>query len=730
MKKITLLFLQIIITLLLSMPLTLMAQTFPNPANIISNISGSTSGNAPHHLSDLDGDGDLDAISSRGSQFSWYKNLDGLGSFGPNQSIDPLPYYSHDFQTADLDNDGDMDLITIGQGLSSINWYENIDGLGTFGSRQVIVTQEYGILSLFIADIDDDGDMDLLSASFGDNRIAWYENTDGLGTFGPKQTIFTAPNYFHDVYAADIDNDGDMDVLSASRDDDRIAWYENTDGLGTFGPQQTITNLADEAAIVFAVDMDGDLDKDVLSASFGDNRIAWYENIDGLGTFGSQQIIPSANEYNLRDIFPTDIDGDGDIDVVSVSKKNTTDGYINRIAWNENINCLGTFNFPEIIPNPSLGFSDVTNVSAGDIDMDGDMDVVTSFFTNSRVFWHENTTSLISQPVHEMDLPSEVYVCDKNFEEFCGPSATTCYNYTYNWYYNDPITQTPNLVTNSNPNDQCYTPNQYGNYTLVIENQYGFFLNHVITVLNALPLPSLGSGNEICKDEIISIAGQGFDNSNYEITWYHNGQEVQSGGETLITSYASGIITVQIASTECKKTVAASIEIKDCCPKELSLALDCDDNMVFIENLPNNSTIVSTSWTYNGGHILHSPKITSLNASYGEGTYGVEIVFELSNGDLCIYTLEEIYSNLKINCPANKQIKTAPNPFIDIISFTFDTPETGKVEIVNIYGRVMKQKEFKNKSTLKFHLRELRTGVYFVRFYIDGNTYNKQIIKQ
>jgi hypothetical protein len=49
------------------------------------------------------------------------------------------------------------------------------------------------------------------------------------------------------VYAADIDGDGDMDVLSASANDDKIAWYENTDGAGTFGAQNVISTAANGA---------------------------------------------------------------------------------------------------------------------------------------------------------------------------------------------------------------------------------------------------------------------------------------------------------------------------------------------------------------------------------------------------------------------------------------------------------------------------------------------------
>ena len=50
----------------------------------------------------------------------------------------------------------------------------------------IITTNANGAFSVYATDIDGDGDMDVLSASFKDNKIAWYENTDGLGSFGPQ----------------------------------------------------------------------------------------------------------------------------------------------------------------------------------------------------------------------------------------------------------------------------------------------------------------------------------------------------------------------------------------------------------------------------------------------------------------------------------------------------------------------------------------------------------------
>ena len=129
--------------------------------------------------------------------------------------------------------------------------------------------------SVYATDLDGDGDADVLSASFDDDKIAWYENM-GLNElirciFGPQQVITTNADLAWSVYATDLDGDGDADVLSASFADDNIAWYENMGPAnpGTFGPQQVITTNADCASSVYAADLDRDGDADVLFASGG-----------------------------------------------------------------------------------------------------------------------------------------------------------------------------------------------------------------------------------------------------------------------------------------------------------------------------------------------------------------------------------------------------------------------------------------------------------------------------
>jgi hypothetical protein len=237
---------------------------------------------------DVDGDGDLDVMSvfsfNNGSQVSWWEN-DGTPGDGTwtQHAIEIVGAAgANSIHSTDLDRDGDLDVVVAALDADRIIWYIN-NGIGGF-SRRVIATAIGGGTGVFTADLDRDGDVDIISSSPGSDKIAWYEN-DGTPTAGAwvAHTISTSADYAQSVFAADLDGDGDMDIASASAFDDKIAWYEN-DGTPAIGEwtTRTISTAANYAQSVFAADVDGDGDLDVLSASDHDNKIAWYENIGSL----------------------------------------------------------------------------------------------------------------------------------------------------------------------------------------------------------------------------------------------------------------------------------------------------------------------------------------------------------------------------------------------------------------------------------------------------------------
>ena len=119
-------------------------------------------------------------------------------------------------------------------------------------------------------------DVDILSASSEDDTIAWYENNNGDASSWTATDIATNADSARSVFATDMDGDGDMDILSASWDDDTIAWYENNNGDASSWTATDIATNANGAYSVFAADMDGDGDMDIVSASYNDDTIAWY----------------------------------------------------------------------------------------------------------------------------------------------------------------------------------------------------------------------------------------------------------------------------------------------------------------------------------------------------------------------------------------------------------------------------------------------------------------------
>ncbi|MEH1009439.1 T9SS type A sorting domain-containing protein [Winogradskyella sp. ECml5-4] len=334
---------------------------------------------------DIDDDGDFDLIGATDNNIYSFYNLDGLGSFSSRSNITSRAALPEQIITGDIDNDGDLDVISANSA-NELAWYENIDGLGTFGPQKEITEVIENYNSVYAIDIDGDSDLDIIGAIRSEDEIAWYENLDGLGAFGEKQSITTDVDNGGDIFPVDIDNDGDIDILSASDNDNKIAWYENLDGTGSFGSQQIIENTFNGAVnSVYASDIDMDGDMDILASFSSDQIINWYENSDGQGTFGSAQMV-ATNVGAVSDLMASDLDLDGDMDIVAVSAS-----YSNNVYWIENLNGLGSFGQVNVISSSSDG---ARGVYSSDLDGDGDKDIVVASSFDDEIEWYENIDGL------------------------------------------------------------------------------------------------------------------------------------------------------------------------------------------------------------------------------------------------------------------------------------------------------------------------------------------------
>jgi hypothetical protein len=326
---------------------------------------------------DMDGDGDVDVLSGAQNEIAWYPNTDGAGQFGPPVVIGG--WFAHSVVAADMDDDSDMDIVAA-LGNDLVVWLENKNGAGTSWSTQVVTSLVDNPVSVVATHLNGDAYIDLLSASFSDDKIAWYPYLPGAGYFDDQQVITNLADGPRSVFAADVDGDGDTDALSAATYAHQIAWYKNTDGAGSFGPPLAIATTSDIAHSVVAADVDGDGDIDALTATHGvglaPDRIDWYENTDGAGSFGSPQSIAMINN-RPRELFVVDLDGDGDVDVLSAN----WDGA--QVTWFENTDGLGSFGPQQAI---TLFSYTADSVFAADLDGDGDIDVLSA---TSRIAWYE-----------------------------------------------------------------------------------------------------------------------------------------------------------------------------------------------------------------------------------------------------------------------------------------------------------------------------------------------------
>lgn len=342
-------------------------------------ISDSETGASSVSAADIDGDRDMDVVSSRGNTLVWHQNLGSGVVFTEHIIDDTFDANVSASIAADLDGDGDVDVISAtnfqnGVTNRGVFWHEN-DGSGNFTRRGVSNAGAVNrVESLFVSDVDGDGDQDILAItnSTNGNNVSVLVN-NGSQNFSLEPV--GAASFGRSVFAADVDSDGDIDVLSASRNDDKVAWFENQGGLSF--QEHVLTTSANGAASVFAVDVDGDGDTDVVSASNQDSTVAWFEN-DGDQNFTERPI--STNDRGTFAVFAADFDGDGDIDVLSSATANQ------ELALHVND---GNENFAK--RSFGSGLANARRIFAADIDGDGDLDALAASATpGSTVSWFEN----------------------------------------------------------------------------------------------------------------------------------------------------------------------------------------------------------------------------------------------------------------------------------------------------------------------------------------------------
>ncbi|MCD4731491.1 MAG: FG-GAP-like repeat-containing protein, partial [Bacteroidales bacterium] len=279
---------------------------------------------------------------------------------------------------ADFNNDGNKDIVSASVDANDIAWWENQPGDSITWEKQIVDDNFIGAIYVSAADVDGDSLSDILGAAYDGNEIAWWHNEGGNPIQWTKQTIESNFNDAHEIMAYDVDQDNDMDILGVSAGLNTIAWFEND---GSY-PVQWIKHIVDNnfagARSVDAGDLDGDGDIDLAGAALLSNEITWWRNDGGSPIQWTEFTINSNFTYSHK-VHIVDIDLDNDLDILGTA-------YSSGISWWRNDGGDTIIWEKQIV----TGFSSAVIAWAVDINQDTDYDIISSYQGSGRVILFNN----------------------------------------------------------------------------------------------------------------------------------------------------------------------------------------------------------------------------------------------------------------------------------------------------------------------------------------------------
>ncbi len=282
----------------------------------------------------------------------------GNPSFGAysTYAVGSTPY---SVTTADVDNDGDQDVIAANYGSNTISIMKNKLNTGKLAAKVDYATGT-SPSEVVAVDVDGDSDVDIVTANYSATTISVLKN-NGDGTFAAKvdYTTGSAPRA---LATADIDNDGDKDIVTANYSGNNISVFKNNSD-GTFAAKVDYTTGSSPWGVVLT-DLDGDGDKDVAVSNYSSSTVSVLKN-NSDGTFAAK--VDYTTGTNPRDVIAVNVDGDNDVDLVTVNYGTTT---VSVLKNNGNATFAAKADYDE------GGTTSPAGVVAADIDGDGDMDLV------------------------------------------------------------------------------------------------------------------------------------------------------------------------------------------------------------------------------------------------------------------------------------------------------------------------------------------------------------------
>jgi hypothetical protein len=325
-------------------------------------------------VGDMDNNGTLDLIATGENGFVYLNDgtadlYDGQVLCGETETVRCFGAFIGNIDVVDIDNDNDTDVI----GSNAI--YLN-DGDAGFHVGAVICgvspnvicygSEEFSMV-ITAVDLNSDDNLDIIVGNSNDQDSIYFNR--GSGNFTVKQSFNLDVNSMRNLAIGDIDNDTDLDVVVTTYQDNRV--YMNN-GQSNLSLSSVFDNGASNTTSIAMADIDNDNDLDAVVGNFDGPNVIYFN--DGTGYFTAKREFGTGID-NTQVVNVGDVDADNDIDIIVGNSYQQSAIYLN--------DGFGGFQFGPLSCNllsavRCFGPTDVDAISIaiGDLDIDGDIDIV------------------------------------------------------------------------------------------------------------------------------------------------------------------------------------------------------------------------------------------------------------------------------------------------------------------------------------------------------------------
>ena len=386
-----------------------------------------TAGTNPFSVAvgDIDGDGKSDmAVANYGANsVSVYRNTSTSGSITSGSFAAKV-----DFTTgtspqcvviADVDNDGRLDVLVANNGSTTVSVLRNTATSGSITSGSLAAKVDFatgsGPISLAVGDLDMDGKADIAVANYAANTISVLRNTATTGTMSSgsfaAKVDFTAASHPYSIAIGDLDGDGKKDLAVANQGINSVSAFRNTSVIGaitssSFAAKVDFTTGTSPFSVAIG-DIDGDGKMDLAVANNTSNTVSLFRNTSTSGTITTSSFAAKVDFTTGSGAYHVALaDLNGDAKLDVVTANSTG----NSVSLFRNTATSGTLTSASMAAKVDFTTGSAPRfVALGDLDGDGMADIaVVNISTN-------NVSILRNNPIGAITGTTTV----------CGPTATT-----------------------------------------------------------------------------------------------------------------------------------------------------------------------------------------------------------------------------------------------------------------------------------------------------------------